>query len=117
MVEVFPFLAAFLLIKRLQKSLTFSPLRPKWRSLLNVGLWSTVVVWGFAFGYLDDVAQYLLGSSLLAGIVIFADKEPDFKNLHSFFHEFSITILHTTTHKYQAVLLPSPGALFARGEG
>jgi two-component system, NtrC family, sensor kinase len=73
-----PLLAAFLLIRRLQKSLQYLPIRPKWNSLLNLARWSSVAIFILALVYLNNVANSFLSSLLLLGILIYGDKEPDF---------------------------------------
>ena len=82
--EIFSYLAIFLLIRRVQKAFRFSPLRFKWASLFTMGLWSCVGVYVLVLcvvGVMDDGlngVKLLVGSLSLLGIVTFADKEPDF---------------------------------------
>ena len=83
--HIFSFLAIFLLIKRVQKSLKYSPLRAKWSNLLSVGSWLIFVVYVVVEFFLPNVAIILFGSLLLLGAILFADKEPDFKSLSSYF--------------------------------
>jgi signal transduction histidine kinase len=80
-------LAAFLLVRRLQKTLKFSPQRVKWSSPLNLALWGTIAVYAIGLIYLSDhewIALFL-SSALLACYIYYADQEPDFHLLHSFF--------------------------------
>jgi two-component system NtrC family sensor kinase len=82
--DFFSYLAAFLLVKRLQRALKFSPLYAKWSNVLSVSLWSTVIIYIAAFLYFGEVGKILAGSLLLIAIVVFAEKEPDFKTMRSF---------------------------------
>ena len=58
----FFFLAAFLLVRRLAKSLKFTDVYPKWRSLFNVATWSLVALWILTFG-LEVLPNISLGVS------------------------------------------------------
>src|ERR1700732_5031015 len=82
--DFFSYLAAFLLIKRLQKALKFSPLSAKWGTVLSVSLWSCVIIYIIAASGFNSLGKIFLGSFLLLAFVVFADKEPDFKTMHSF---------------------------------
>ena len=82
--QFFLFLAAFLLSRRLQKSLQHSPLKAKWNSLLTIGIWSPIVIFCVCESLFNDVAGSLIGSSLLTGMVVFTDKETDFRPFRSF---------------------------------
>ncbi len=73
-----PFVAAFLLIRRLQKSLQFSPLRPKWTSLLSLARWSLAIILIVSLVSLHGVLTGFLGVFLLLGLLVYIDKEPDF---------------------------------------
>ncbi|CAM3806370.1 sensor histidine kinase [Mucilaginibacter galii] len=80
----FPFLAAFLLIRHLQRSLKFSPLLPKWKNMFWVGT-ATIVVLFFAFlkdkhGVLND----FVGVAVLGSLLYYLYNEPDFKPFHSY---------------------------------
>ncbi len=76
--EIFSFLAAFLLIRRIQKTLKNSTLYVKWGGLLNGGMWITVAAYALVQIYLNDVANILIGSAYLLAIIIFIDRESDF---------------------------------------
>ncbi|MDB4902519.1 MAG: fixL 2 [Mucilaginibacter sp.] len=82
--DFFSYLAAFLLVKRLQKALKFSPLYAKWGTVLSVSLWSSVIIYIIAVSNFDSLVHIFLGSFLLLAFVIFADREPDFKTMRSF---------------------------------
>jgi len=82
--EFLPYLAAFLLIKRLQKLLKFSPLRAKWMSQLTLASWIVVGIGITASIYLHDGLSSILGGALLLGAVAIADKEADFQPFNSF---------------------------------
>jgi two-component system NtrC family sensor kinase len=73
-----PLLAAFLLIRRLQKAVQYLSIRPKWNSLLNLARWSLVAIFILAMVYLNNLANSFLSSLLLLGILVYGDKEPDF---------------------------------------
>ena len=74
----FYFLASFLLIRRLVKRYKFSPIFPKWRVMLNTATWVTIVLFGVQFN-LEDWASAFIGSGILLGLLLYVDKEPDFK--------------------------------------
>jgi signal transduction histidine kinase len=85
--EIFYFIAAFLLIKRLQKSLKTSFfLYPKWKTMLITASWLVIAVYVvtmiFAanFRSYEDAVKDLVGSALLFGLIYFANKEPDFES-------------------------------------
>lgn len=76
--DFFYFLAAFLLVNRLNKSLKFSPLQLKWKSLLRFSQWGIIVAYILCLSYLEATAKIFLGSGLLLGIVVFIYREEDF---------------------------------------
>ena len=76
---IFYFLAAFLLVNRIKKSLKFSILYPKWQSLLNVASWAPFILFGLAQAFLGNAATSLLGAAALFGILYFIYNEPDFE--------------------------------------
>jgi len=82
--EFLPFIAAFLLIKRLQKFLTFSPLRAKWMSQLTLASWIVVGIGITGTIFLHGGLPAILGGVLLLAAVAIADKEADFKPYNSF---------------------------------
>ena len=79
------FLAAFLLIKRLQKSLAFSPLKPKWARILSLSSWGAIGLYIVAAVYFEDAWCTFLGSGVLAAILAYLDKEKDFSSQKSLF--------------------------------
>ncbi len=83
----FYFLAAFLLLKRLQKSLRTSfVLHPKWRTILISASWLVIGVYIVNAIYLEDAVGDLIGALLLGGLIYFADKEPDFESQRSYLY-------------------------------
>lgn len=76
---VFYFLAGFLLVNRIKKSLRFSLLYPKWRSLISVATWSVIVLYILTFS-LDDAFQHLVGAAILFGLIFYINREPDFQS-------------------------------------
>jgi len=78
----FTFLAAFLLLKRLRKSLETSPLYTKWNKILNYCTWITIGVFLIVASLLDDMPADILSLLYLAGVMAFFYKEPDFKEAH-----------------------------------
>jgi len=77
--DVFYFLAAFLLINRLKKALKFSILYPKWRSLLSFGTTGIVVLYVLCFS-LEDPYQHLAGSLVLFGLLYYINIQQDFQS-------------------------------------
>jgi two-component system, NtrC family, sensor kinase len=84
--EFFSYLAAFLLIQRIQKAFKFSTLRAKWSTFFTIGIWSSIGLYVLGAVFLEelDVVKYLIGSAILFGLVIFIDREPDFSAFKSF---------------------------------
>jgi signal transduction histidine kinase len=83
--EFLIYLAAFLLVKGVQKSLQFSPHRAKWSSLLTIAQWATIALALLAIVYFHQSGKLLIGSILLGAMVYFGDQEPDLSHLHAFF--------------------------------
>jgi len=79
----FYFLAAFLIIRRLNKSLKFSTLFPKWRTVLSTATWMIIVGCIASFA-LEDYAKDLVGAAILFGLVYYIDREKDFASQHSY---------------------------------
>jgi len=75
----FSFLAAFILARRLRSLLKNSHLYPKWNNLLNVSSWAILILFLVAGSYFEDVGSGFIGSILLLGVLVYLDKEPDFK--------------------------------------
>jgi two-component system, NtrC family, sensor kinase len=83
--DFFLYLAAFLLIRRIQRSLKSSTLiYSKWRSLLFIALWGSLGLFFVVSYYFDDAADYLIGTALLVGIGFFVNKEPDLEPQRSY---------------------------------
>ena len=81
--EIFYFLAAFLIIRRLSRSLKFSILRPKWKTMLSTATWILVV--GFIASFaLEDYAKDLAGAAVLFGLIYYVNKEQDFASQRSY---------------------------------
>lgn len=81
----FPFLAAFLLIRRLQSSLKLSPLLPKWKNLFWIG---NAIICILFFGFLktaNGVINDFIGIAALGGLLYYLYQEDDFKSFHSYF--------------------------------
>jgi len=77
--DIFYFLAAFILIRRINKRFKFTPLYAKWHALFNVASWVIILLYIGAKIALDDWADDLIGSGLLVSMVFYADREEDFK--------------------------------------
>ncbi|MBF9255105.1 histidine kinase [Pontibacter sp. 172403-2] len=75
----FSFLAAFLLARRLRSLLKESYLYPKWNNLLNVSSWIILILFFVAGSFFEEVTSGFIGSMLLLGMLVYLDKEPDFK--------------------------------------
>ncbi len=75
----FPFLAAYLLIRRIQKAFKNTPLYPKWNRLLSasgLAVLALFIVSGLYFNH--KVNGFIAGFTLL-GILFYANKEDDLK--------------------------------------
>src|SRR5215831_223899 len=81
--DVFYFVAAFLIIRRINKSLKLSILYPKWRTMLSTATWMIVVAYFSAFA-LEDIYRDLVGSAILFGLVYYGTKEQDFAAQRSY---------------------------------
>ena len=75
----FAFLAAFLLLRRLRKSLETSVLYAKWSKILTYCGWVTAGVFVIVAYLLDGIPADILSLLYLAGVITFFYKEPDFK--------------------------------------
>jgi two-component system NtrC family sensor kinase len=82
--EVFSYIAAFLLVLRLRRLFKFSPLRAKWASQFTMATWVTIGVYILATSCFESEVRFLLGGVLLGGLTFYTDKESVFKNLSSF---------------------------------
>lgn len=81
--DFFYFLAAFLIIRRINKSLKFSILYPKWRTMLSTATWMIIVGFCATFA-LEDAYQNLVGAAILAGLIYYGTKEQDFAAQRSY---------------------------------
>jgi two-component system NtrC family sensor kinase len=80
---VFYFLAAFLLIRRLNKGLKYSVLHAKWRSMINVATWVTIVL-SIATYTVEDPWQHFIGAVALFGVLYYVHKQEDFQYQRSY---------------------------------
>ena len=78
--DFFYFLAAFLLIRRLIRTLKHSILYPKWRGLLNIASWGAIALYILSFSLADNSLKEFLGSAVLFGLIFYINKEEDFKS-------------------------------------
>jgi two-component system NtrC family sensor kinase len=78
--DLFYFLAAFLLTRRLKKAIKFSVVYPKWKSLLTVAAWAIVIIYIVCFVSVIEVARVLIASFLLLGLLYYVSKERDFQS-------------------------------------
>jgi two-component system NtrC family sensor kinase len=81
--DFFYFLAAFLIIRRLNKSLKFSILYPKWKTVLSTATWMIIVGYASAFA-LEDTFKDLVGSAILFGLIYYGTREQDFASQRSY---------------------------------
>jgi two-component system NtrC family sensor kinase len=82
--QIFYYLAAFLLINRLGKSFKFTPTWIKWRSVLTFGQWGVLAVYVAVQIWLKGSTGAFVGSALLLGVVWFINKEEDFISFKAF---------------------------------
>ncbi|HEY9002971.1 MAG TPA: ATP-binding protein [Mucilaginibacter sp.] len=82
--DFFYFLAAFLIIRRINKSLKFSILSPKWRTMLSTATWVIIVGYFATTFTLEDSFQHLIGSAILAGLIYYGIRERDFAPQRSY---------------------------------
>jgi two-component system NtrC family sensor kinase len=75
------YLAALLLVNRLNKSIKFSPLRPKWRTLLNSAQWGIIVLFIATQAiFHHDAETEFIGLGLLLAIVLYINNQEDFQS-------------------------------------
>jgi signal transduction histidine kinase len=79
--QLFFFLAGFLLIRRFRKLLKDSPVYIKWSSLLTFSSWAVVVLFFAVSAFFDDPWSIFLSSVLLLGLLMYLKQQPD---LHHF---------------------------------
>jgi signal transduction histidine kinase len=80
---VFYFLAAFLLVRRLNKSIKSSILYPKWKTMLQTATWLLIVACIAGFK-LEDAGQDLAGAIVLFGLIYYISKQQDFISQRSY---------------------------------
>lgn len=76
----FAFLASFLLLTRLRKSLKFSPLYNKWEKPLQIGSFAIIAVCFVCAKIFNEDLCDVIGGALLLAIISYCRKEPDFKS-------------------------------------
>ena len=81
--DFFYFLAAFLIIRRLNKALKFSILYPKWKAMLSTATWILIVLYVAAFS-LEDFARDLVGCAILFELIFYVSKQQDFISQKSY---------------------------------
>jgi signal transduction histidine kinase len=85
--DVFYFIAAFLLVQRLKRSLKTSfVLYPKWRTILVAGSWLVIGIYILNVIFFEDAVRDLIGALLLSGLIYFANKEPDFESQRTYLY-------------------------------
>jgi two-component system NtrC family sensor kinase len=75
----FPFLAAFLLLRQVRKTIKTTDLQLKWGNLVNVFSW--IIVGLITTRYLHDGFDEIVGAVVLAGVIYYLQSERDFKTL------------------------------------
>src|ERR1700759_886998 len=79
--EVFYFITSFILVNRLYKSVKYTSIWMKWKSVLTFGqiaIWVAYLVCKACFH--NDGINSILGASVLLGVVLWVYKQEDFKN-------------------------------------
>jgi len=82
--DFFYFLAAFLIIRRINKSLKFSILYPKWKTVLSTATWAIIVGYLATAFTLEDAVKHLIGSAVLFGLIYYGTLEKDFASQRSY---------------------------------
>jgi two-component system NtrC family sensor kinase len=82
--DIFYFLAAFLIVRRINKSLKFSILYPKWKTMLSTATWIIVVGYTATAFTLEDSFKHLVGAAALAGLIYYVTRERDFAPQRSY---------------------------------
>lgn len=77
----FPFLAAFLLLRQVRKTIKTTDLNLKWGNLVNVFSWIIVGLFLITKRYLHDGFDEIVGAVVLAGVIYYLQSERDFKTL------------------------------------
>jgi two-component system NtrC family sensor kinase len=77
----FPFLAAFLLLRQVRKTIKTTDLQLKWSNLVNVFSWIIVGLFFITKRFLHDGFDEMVGAVVLAGVIYYLQSERDFKTL------------------------------------
>lgn len=98
--EIFLYIAAFLLLKRLTKTIKLTPLSLKWGNMLNIASWMMWVFYIASAIILSSPWDTFLAILVLGGILFYLKEEEDFKPMRN----------HLATH-YPLVAIAFLGAL------
>ncbi len=82
--QVFPFLAAFLLVRHFQQRFKRTILFDKWKSIFQISLWSIILIYVGSESAFHDWTSNLIGAALLGCMIYYIKKEPDFKSFVPF---------------------------------
>jgi two-component system NtrC family sensor kinase len=82
--QIFVYLAAFLLLRRLIKTIKFTPLHEKWGKILNVSSVLVWIIWLVTEKLFGDTTNILLSGVFLLALVEYIRKMPEFKPVKSF---------------------------------
>jgi len=82
----FPFLAAFLLLRQVRKTIKTTDLYLKWGNLVNVFSWIIVGLFFITKRYLHNGFDEVVGATVLAGVIYYLQSERDFKSLKPVFN-------------------------------
>ncbi|HMI02067.1 MAG TPA: ATP-binding protein [Pedobacter sp.] len=82
--QIFVYLAAFLLLRRLIKTIKFTPLYEKWGKILNISSVLVWIIWLGAESVFGDVTNILLSGIFLLALVEYIRRTPDFKPIRPF---------------------------------
>lgn len=80
---VFAFAALFILCRRLYTAFRFTPLSAKWKSQLMTVAWLAFPVFGLSRGFLGEDITLIIGGGVLAALVFYGEKVPDFEPFKS----------------------------------
>lgn len=75
----FIYLAAFLMLRRIQTTIKFTELRGKWNSMLTTASWVLWVVFGLCTSEFEYGYELLIGSMVLVGLITYIKEQEDFK--------------------------------------
>jgi len=76
----FYYFAVFLLARRLLKSVKYTDLFPKWKTILNGTSWGVMILYVILESSFNNGLDHLLAASVLAGILYYVNNEPDFSS-------------------------------------